>query len=46
MIFYKGGMSYEVLINMPIPELFYWNKIACDINEERQKEVERSKRGF
>lgn len=39
-------MSYEILTEMSYPELVYWNEIAGTINEEREREVERAKRGF
>jgi hypothetical protein len=37
MVFYKGGLSYTELQNMPLPEVYKLNKFAERINKERER---------
>ncbi len=41
MVFYKGGFSYSELQDMPLPDVFRWQKYAIKINKERQREAKK-----
>jgi len=40
MVFYKGGLSYTELQNMPLPEVFRLQDYAAKINKERKRAAE------
>jgi hypothetical protein len=35
--FFKGGLTYQDLENMPIPRIFKWIDIANKINKEEER---------
>lgn len=37
MVFYKGGLSYTELQNMPLPDVFRLQDYAVKINKERER---------
>lgn len=37
MVFYKGGLSYTELQNMPIPEVLKLNNFAQRINKDQER---------
>jgi len=41
MIFFKGGMTYEGLMNMPLPELQEWIDVGIKIIKEDEREAKR-----
>jgi len=41
MRYYKGGISYTEIINLPIPELYNLHECAQYYNEQDKKEYER-----
>lgn len=43
MIFFKGGMGYGDLMNMPLPELQEWVRVANKISKEDERAL--SKKG-
>lgn len=44
MEFYKGGLSYNDLQNMPIPEIYRYQKYAKIINTEKQRAFDKGKK--
>ena len=43
MVFYKGGMTFSDLNNMPLDELFEYNEIASRLQKKMNREL---KSGF
>lgn len=43
MKFYKGAITYDAFMNMPIPEIFNWNSIAQEIVAEEEREINRNR---
>jgi hypothetical protein len=37
--YFEGGLTYSDCVNMPIPELLRWAKIAKKLNNEEKKEI-------
>ncbi len=37
MVFYKGGLSYTELNNMPLPLVFEYHKYAKKMNKEAER---------
>ena len=44
MIFYKGGLTYSELNNMPLPLVIDYYNYAIKINKEREKQIKKSRR--
>jgi hypothetical protein len=44
--FFNGGITYNDLINMPIPEIYKWFDIAKKINKEEEKQINKDARKF
>ncbi len=44
-LFFKGGFTWQTLMNMPLPTLNRWITYANRINEDQKNEMERAKKG-